>query len=52
MEALKKQGMEVYEIPQSEIPMWQEATKQVRDDFIKANGEIGKKVVQECLKAN
>ncbi len=49
---LKENGMEVYEVPKSEVAVWQAATEQVKNDFIKANGEIGEKVVKECLDAS
>lgn len=52
MEDLKAAGMEVFEVPANEVALWQEATKSVRENFIKENGELGKKVVEECLKAN
>ena len=51
-EALKAEGMEVFVVPDEEMPLWQAATMQVRADFIRENGEIGQKVVDECLKAN
>lgn len=50
-EALKKHGMQTFEIPANEVHLWQEATMKVREDFIKDNGEIGKKAVEECLRA-
>jgi tripartite ATP-independent transporter DctP family solute receptor len=52
MENLRAQGMEVYEIPAEEIPLWQAATMSVRENFIKENGEVGQKLVEECLEAN
>ena len=51
-EALKAEGMEVFTVPEEEMPLWQAATMKVREDFIRENGEIGQKVVDECLKAN
>lgn len=52
LKKLKENGMEVYEVPQGEVKLWQDATASVREDFIKANGDIGKKVVDECLAAS
>ena len=52
MKALAEKGMQVYEIPASEVKLWQDATKKVQEDFVKANGEIGKKLVEQCLAAN
>ncbi|MBQ7515796.1 MAG: DctP family TRAP transporter solute-binding subunit [Schwartzia sp.] len=51
LKKLKEKGMEVYEVPAAEVKLWQDATKKVREDFIQANGEIGKQAVEECLKA-
>ncbi len=51
LKKLKEKGMEIYEVPASEVKLWQDATKKVREDFIQANGEIGKQAVEECLKA-
>lgn len=52
MEDLAKAGMEVYQVPADEVALWQEATKQVRDDFIKNNPKLGKTLVDQCLAAN
>ena len=52
MEDLAKAGMEVYQVPASEVALWQEATKQVREDFIKNNPKLGKTLVDQCLAAN
>ncbi len=49
---LQAAGMEVYEIPANEIPLWQEATKSVREGFVRSTGDIGKQLVQQCLAAN
>ena len=51
-EALREAGMEVFVVPAEEMPLWQTATMKVREDFIRDNGDIGQKVVDECLKAN
>ena len=52
MDDLAKAGMEVYQVPASEVALWQEATKQVREDFIKNNPKLGKTLVDQCLAAN
>ena len=52
MQELQQAGMEVYEIPAAEIPLWQAATKSVRDGFVRSTGDIGKQLVQQCLAAN
>ena len=52
MQELQQAGMEVYEIPTAEIPLWQAATKPVRDGFVRSTGDIGKQLVQQCLAAN
>jgi len=51
-EALKKAGMEVFTVPEADVAKWQAATMSVRENFIKDNGELGRKVVDECLKAS
>ena len=50
--ALKQAGMEVFTVPAEDVAKWQAATMSVRENFIKDNGELGKKVVDECLKAS
>jgi tripartite ATP-independent transporter DctP family solute receptor len=52
MQELQQAGMEIYEIPPKEIPLWQAATKPVRDGFVRSTGDIGKQLVQQCLAAN
>lgn len=51
-EALKQAGMEVFTVPAADVAQWQAATMSVRENFIKDNGELGQKVVDECLKAS
>ena len=51
-EALKQAGMEVFTVPAADVAKWQAATMSVRENFIKDNGELGQKVVDECLKAS
>ena len=50
--ALKQAGMEVFTVPAADVAKWQAATMSVRENFIKENGELGQKVVDECLKAS
>lgn len=50
LEDLKAKGMEVYEVPESELQAWRDATKPVWDLFIKENGEIGKELIDICSK--
>ena len=50
--ALKQAGMEVFTVPAEDVAKWQAATMSVRENFIKDNGELGQKVVDECLKAS
>lgn len=49
---LRKAGMEVFEVPASDVAMWQAATMPVREKFIRDNGALGQKVVDECLRAS
>ena len=44
--------MEVFTVPAADVAKWQAATMSVRENFIKDNGELGQKVVDECLKAS
>lgn len=52
MEKLRAAGMEVYEIPLDDLPRWQEATMQVRENFIRKMGDLGRQLVDQCLAAN
>lgn len=52
MEKLRAAGMEVYEIPSDDLPRWQEATMQVRENFIRKMGDLGRQLVDQCLAAN
>ena len=52
MKLLAEKGMEVYQIPAAEVGAWQEATKSVREDFVKRTGEIGKQLVEQCQAAS
>jgi len=49
MEALQKAGMEVYQISPEEVPLWQQATLSVREDFVKQTGDVGRQLVDQCL---
>lgn len=52
MEELRKNGMEVSTIPPEEVPLWQEATLSVRENFIRNTGDLGQQLVNQCLAAN
>ena len=51
-EELRKNGMEVSTIPPEEVPLWQEATLSVRENFIRNTGDLGQQLVNQCLAAN
>ena len=51
LEDLKKAGMQVYVVPESEIGAWREATKGVWDLFTKENGALGQELIDICTKA-
>ena len=50
IETLKEKGMVIYQIPENELPEWQNATKSVWDDFIKENGTVGQALIDICTK--
>lgn len=50
LEDLKAKGMEVYVVPESELPAWQEATRPVWDQFIAETGDLGKELIDICRK--
>lgn len=50
LENLKKAGMEAYVVPANELKAWQDATKPVWDQFIKANGKVGQELIDICTK--
>jgi tripartite ATP-independent transporter DctP family solute receptor len=52
MEELKAAGMEVYRIPDEDIPRWRDATMSVRENFIRKTGDLGRQLVDQCLAAN
>lgn len=51
LQELRDKGMNVYEVPADEIKLWQDATASVREKFIVDNGEMGQRLVDDCLKA-
>lgn len=51
LEDLKAAGMQVYVVPENEIGAWQEATKGVRELFVKENGALGQELIDICTKA-
>lgn len=50
LEDLKAKGMEVYVVPESEMPMWREATKPVWDLFKQETGKVGEELLELCSK--
>lgn len=52
MKLLQEHGMNVYTIPPEDIPLWQEATMSVRENFIRNTGDLGQQLVNQCLAAN
>ena len=52
MQKLKDSGMEVYTIPAEDIPLCQDATLDVRENFIRNTGDLGRQLVDQCLSAN
>lgn len=49
-EKLKEKGMEVYEVPASDIPAWKEAAKPAWDAYLKNAGELGNELIQTVEK--
>ena len=52
LKELSDKGMDVYVIPKDEIHLWQEATAPVVAKFEQEQGDFGKKLVDDCLKAS
>ena len=52
MKLLQEHGMDVYTISPEDIPLWQEATMPVRENFIRNTGDLGQQLVNQCLAAN
>lgn len=50
LDDLKAKGMEVYEVPESEIGAWRQATAHVWDMFVKENGKLGQELIDICTK--
>lgn len=48
LKMLKEKGMQVYDVPESEISVWQKATESVQALFIKRTGDVGKNMVDFC----
>ena len=48
LKLLKEKGMEVYVVPESEIPQWQKATESVQALYIQRTGALGKELVDIC----
>ncbi len=42
--------MQVYVVPEAELPAWQSATKPVWDIFVKHTGDLGKELIEICSK--
>ena len=43
---LEEKGMEVYIVPEEDLPEWIEAAAPVREAFMKNSGELGKKLLE------
>lgn len=52
LDELRKEGMEIYEVPADQLKLWQDATATVREKFIADNGELGQRLVDDCLAAS
>lgn len=52
LKELSAKGMDVYVIPKDEIHLWQEATAPVVAKFEQEQGDFGKQLVDDCLKAS
>ena len=50
LEHLKEKGMQVYVVPEADLPEWQAATKPVWDIFVKHTGDLGKELIEICTK--
>lgn len=50
LQKLKEKGMQVYVVPESDLPAWQAATKPVWDIFVKHTGNLGKELIEICTK--
>ena len=48
LKLLKEKGMEVYVVPESDIPQWQKATESVQALYIQRTGALGKELVDIC----
>lgn len=49
-EQLKQKGMEVFVVPESEIPAWKEAAKPAWDEYLKISGDLGKQMIEDVQK--
>lgn len=49
-EKLKEKGMEVFVVPESDIPMWKEAAKPAWDEYVKSAGDLGKELLDDVEK--
>ena len=50
IKTLQEKGCDVYKLTPDDIKAWQAATKPVWADYTKANGEVGKKLIEMCSK--
>ena len=48
LQLLKDKGMQVYVVPDADLPAWQKATESVQALFIKRTGDVGKQMVDFC----
>jgi tripartite ATP-independent transporter DctP family solute receptor len=49
---LKAKGMEVYVVPESELPKWKKAAKPARDAYIERAGDLGKELLEVVEQIN
>jgi tripartite ATP-independent transporter DctP family solute receptor len=46
-EQLKQRGMDVYVVPESDLPQWKEAAKPAWDEYLKTAGDLGKELLDD-----
>lgn len=50
LKLLQEKGMEVYVVPEADLPAWQQATAPVRELFVKRTGAVGQELIDICQK--
>ncbi|USG66787.1 DctP family TRAP transporter solute-binding subunit [Brevibacillus ruminantium] len=46
-EQLKQKGMDVYIVPDSDLPAWKEAAKPAWEEYVKTAGDLGKELLED-----